>query len=110
MECQVCGSSRQVAPVCQDCRCEITAASGPACPRCALPPGPWRRAEDGCARCRGRSLGFDRALALGPYQGPIRSLALRLKREGNAWLAPWLADLLIEKHRAALESSRATCV
>ena len=46
--------------------------------------------------CRGRRLGFDAAIALGPYQGPIRDLCLRLKHERNAWLARWLVDLLVE--------------
>jgi ComF family protein len=41
-------------------------------------------------------LGFDAAVALGPYEGAIRDLCLRLKRERNAWLAPWLASLLAE--------------
>jgi ComF family protein len=61
-----------------------------------MPVGPWADRRGGCSECRGRSLGFDAAIALGPYQGPIRDLCLRLKREANAWLAPWLAELLVE--------------
>src|SRR5262249_17406148 len=64
--------------------------------RCAMPVGPWADQAGGCSECRGRSLGFDRALALGPYQGPIRDLCLKMKREQNAWLAPWLAGVLLE--------------
>ncbi len=41
-------------------------------------------------------MGFDRAIALGPYQGPIRSLCLSLKHERNAWIARWLGELVVE--------------
>ena len=61
-----------------------------------LPVGPWARRDGGCSACRGESLGFDAAIALGPYQGPIRQLCLLLKDERNAWLARWLVDLLVE--------------
>lgn len=61
-----------------------------------MPIGPWEQDQAGCSECRGKSLGFDGAVALGPYQGPIRHLCLQLKRDRNAWLAPWLAELLIE--------------
>jgi ComF family protein len=68
--------------------------------------GPWSQRDGGCSECRGRALGFDRAIALGRYQGPIRDLCLRLKHERDAWLAPWLAGLLIEA-RAELRGERA---
>ena len=61
-----------------------------------MPLGPWPDRSGGCFECRGRSLGFDGAIALGPYEGPIRDLCLRLKHERNAWIAPWLAELLVE--------------
>src|SRR5262249_40359935 len=56
----------------------------------------------GCAACRGRSLGFDAAVALGPYEGSLRELCLRLKHERHAWLAPWLGDLWVESRRDTL--------
>jgi len=63
-----------------------------------MPVGPFAETGRGCSDCRGKSLGFDRALALGPYDGPIRDLCLSLKYEPNAWLARWLADVLVEAH------------
>jgi ComF family protein len=96
-ECQVCGEAALGSPFCEACRrLLLEAASAPACERCAMPLGPWADRRGGCSECRGRSLGFDAAIALGPYEGPIRDLCIRLKRERNAWLAPWLADLLVE--------------
>ena len=47
-------------------------------------------------------LGFDGALALGPYEGTIRDLCLLLKHERNAWLARWLSELLAEARQADL--------
>jgi ComF family protein len=98
--CPICDAEVGAAPApwCGDCRQELreAAAGIHACPRCALPMGPWARRDGGCARCRGKRLGFDEAIALGPYQGPIRQLCLQLKHERNAWLARWLVDLWIE--------------
>jgi ComF family protein len=95
-ECPVCGEPAPDSPFCEGCRRELVEASGPVCGRCAMPVGPWSDRSGGCSECRGRALGFDAAVALGPYQGPIRDLCLRLKQERNAWLAPWLADVLVE--------------
>jgi ComF family protein len=97
-ECAECGAPGERAPFCGDCRRKLLAARGAVCARCALPVGPFADRTGGCARCRGEALGFDRALALGPYEGPIRNLCLRLKHEPNAWLAPWVVDVLIESH------------
>jgi ComF family protein len=95
-DCPVCGGDGEggSAPFCNDCRAELLGAAGDACPRCAAPVGPWGVRDEGCRECRNRPLGFDAALALGPYQGPIRDLCLRLKHEPGAWVAPWLGRLL----------------
>lgn len=110
-DCAVCDAGPIRGAVCGDCRAELIAAAGPACPRCALPLGPYEHVDRGCARCRGCSLGFDAAVALGPYQGPIRHLCLRLKHERDAWLARWLMDLVVEARadvlRAAAEDAAA---
>jgi ComF family protein len=61
-----------------------------------MPVGRWAVRREGCGECRGRRLGFDAAVALGPYQGPIRDLCLRLKHHPNGWVAPWLAGVLVD--------------
>ena len=99
-ECTECGEPGARAPFCGACRHKLLTARGAVCDRCALPVGPFADRTGGCARCRGEALGFDQALALGPYEGPIRNLCLRLKHEPNAWLAPWIVDVLIESHNA----------
>jgi ComF family protein len=69
-----------------------------------MPIGPYSNRDGGCSECRGHPLGFDRAIALGPYQGPLRSLCLSLKHEQNAWIARWLGELVVE---ARLDELRA---
>jgi ComF family protein len=100
--CPVCDADTGGPAFCRDCRTELLGISGPTCPRCAMPVGPHANLVGGCSECRGRSLGFDRAIALGPYQGPIRHLCLSLKHERNAWMARWLAELVVEGQSEAI--------
>lgn len=100
--CPICDADADYSAFCPPCRAELLAAAGATCPRCAMPVGPFARLDRGCSECRGRALGFDAAVALGPYSGPIRHLCLRLKHEGHAWLAPWVAALVAEAARPAL--------
>jgi ComF family protein len=98
--CPVCGEEGSGGPFCRSCRQGLLEQSArttaSACPRCALSAGPFSDLRGGCAVCRDHSLGFDAALALGPYSGDIQDLCLRLKHERNAWLAAWLADIFVE--------------
>jgi ComF family protein len=105
LTCQVCGLDGLDSPFCGECRSSIIHGVERSCPRCALPIGPWADASHGCFDCRGRRLGFDAAVALGRYAGPLRDLCLRLKREREGWLAPWLSELLAEVHGQALRAS-----
>jgi ComF family protein len=106
--CPTCGAETRGFPLCLDCRDELLGAStSPACPRCALLLGPWARLDKGCSECRGKPLGFDAALALAPYQGPLRDLCLRLKHRRDAWLARWLAELVVEARGGPLQAELA---
>lgn len=99
-ECPVCGGDGDAeghgTPFCPQCRAELLAAGGDACPRCASPVGPWAVRSEGCGDCLNRALGFDAAVALGPYRGSVRDLCLSLKHEPNGWVAPWLAGVLLD--------------
>jgi ComF family protein len=98
--CALCEMEGVTGPLCKACRAELmersAAASKSVCPRCALKVGPFADLRGGCASCRDRSLGFDAAFAMGPYDGNLRELCLRLKHERNAWLAPCLSELLVD--------------
>lgn len=102
--CPICDGDADASAFCSPCRAELLEAAGPACPRCAMPVGPFARLDRGCSECRGRSLGFDAAVALGPYSGPIRHLCLRLKRERHAWMARWVAEVVAEAAGPALRA------
>ncbi len=103
-ECAICGAGDLTTPFCDDCRAELLDAAGSACVRCARSLGPYQSREGGCAACRKRSLGFDAALALGPYQGPIRNLCLHMKHAQGAWLARWMADLVMDARGEAIRA------
>ena len=111
--CPVCGAAGSDGPFCDVCRVRLldqaALAAKLACPRCALPVGPFGDVRRGCAECRGRSLGFDAVLALGPYEGAIRELCLSLKREKNAWLAWWLSGLLVDSRKDAMRQLGKVC-
>ena len=102
--CPICRGDADYSAFCPPCREELLGAAGRSCPRCAMPVGPFALLTKGCSECRGRSLGFDAAVALGPYQGPIRGLCLQLKHEPNAWLARWVADLVAQSAGPALRA------
>jgi ComF family protein len=105
--CAVCGAEGSNGAFCALCRAGMLeraeSAARLACPRCALPAGPYADLRGGCGDCRGRSLGFDAALALGAYEGKLRELCLRMKHDRDAWLAPWLAGLWVEARREAFD-------
>lgn len=108
--CLACETTTPGSPFCEPCRRELLESAVAACPRCAMPVGPSSYLDGGCFECRGRSLGFDAALALGPYQGPIRAACLGMKQRQGAWMAPWLADLVIERHVGRLREDERTRV
>jgi ComF family protein len=105
--CPLCNRESSRGPFCAGCRqallVDAAKAAASACPRCAHPVGPFADLSGGCAGCRGKSQGFDAAFAFGPYDGAVKFLCLELKHEQNAWLAPWLSDLLVDARRDAVD-------
>jgi ComF family protein len=103
--CALCGLEGVTEPWCKTCRENLmeksAAASKSVCPRCALQVGPFADLRGGCASCRDRVLSFDASIAMGTYDGELRELCLRLKHEHNAFLAYWVAELLVEARRTA---------
>jgi ComF family protein len=80
-------------PFCGPCRGELFADPVPCCPRCAATVGPFGVVDGRCGRCRAEDFGFAAALRLGPYDGLLRRVILRLKdRRGEG-----LAELVGEK-------------
>ena len=69
----------------------------PVCRRCAsrVPTIPGEVSE--CARCRDQNLWFDRALALGSYDGLLRDLTVRMKTDRSERLAGALGQLMVAR-------------
>jgi ComF family protein len=66
------------------------------CPRCAASVGPHAVVEDGCTQCRGEHFHFEKVIRLGPYDGLLRELILRLKHSTGETLAELLGELWAE--------------
>jgi ComF family protein len=93
--CSACGASLPTGErsFCGPCRAVLTADAHGACPRCAATIGPFTDTANGCQACRDAGLHFERAVRLGPYEGLLRELILRLKHGSGEALAAGLGDL-----------------
>jgi ComF family protein len=93
--CAACGRSLPIGQdlFCEPCRVALTADNHPTCPRCASTVGPFVPLEDGCGRCRQSPFRFERALRLGPYEGLLRELILRMKYGSGEPVAELLGAL-----------------
>jgi ComF family protein len=97
--CAVCGRplSADPARLCDACRTTLTADPHPTCPRCAGTVGPFAHVAEGCGRCRGETFHFERVLRLGPYEGLLREVILRMKQLAGEGLAEAMGDLWAER-------------
>ncbi|HXG12821.1 MAG TPA: ComF family protein [Gemmataceae bacterium] len=93
--CEVCGQALppDQAELCADCRAALTADPHPSCPRCAATVGPFANVADGCGFCRNETFHFERVLRLGPYEGLLRQVILRMKHLSGEGLAEAVGDL-----------------
>jgi ComF family protein len=92
---------------CHSCRTALTHDPHPTCPRCASSVGPFVHLEDGCTRCRNESFAFDQAVRLGPYDGLLRDVVLRLKHAHGEGLAEMMGKLWAEHLGDRLRSFKA---
>ncbi|MGL4554326.1 MAG: ComF family protein [Gemmataceae bacterium] len=88
--------------------CEAALFGDPlgACPGCAAVVGPFA----GCAACAATAFGFDGAVRLGVYDGPLREAVLRLKSADGESLAETLGHAWAERRRPAFAGMNATSV
>jgi ComF family protein len=93
--CAACGRAipPEQHPFCASCRTQLTSDALPTCPRCASTVGPHIVLDGGCLACKDSVFHFDRALRLGPYDGLLRELVLRIKQPAGEQLAEWLGEL-----------------
>jgi ComF family protein len=110
--CPVCAEALPDAagPCCAACRSILTTDPFPSCPRCAATIGPHTARPDGCSRCRGERLHFDGALRLGPHEGRLRDLILKMKYRGGDEAAEFLGQLWASHAEARLRAAGADLV
>jgi predicted amidophosphoribosyltransferase len=106
--CLACGDTLSAAlpSLCETCQQDLVQPDGPRCQRCAAPVGPHLDTISGCMHCRDERFAFRRVLALGAYDGPLRSAVLRGKHPHGAPLIAALTDLLVETQTSDLLSER----
>lgn len=82
--------------VCEECRSQITVRI-PVCGRCSAPIGPNLPTDGACILCRDERYAFERAFALGPYDGFLRDLIRRAQQPGQELVARMLARQIAER-------------
>jgi ComF family protein len=110
--CHVCNAPLppDAGPFCPDCRKALTVDPHPQCPRCAGSVGPFAEVAGGCPHCRGTSFPFAKVVRLGPYEGRLREVVLRLKRASGEGLAELVGALWGECGEARLRALGAEVV
>jgi ComF family protein len=84
---------------CADCRRALFTDPMPCCPRCAATVGPFGVVDGQCSRCRDEGFGFEAAIRLGPYDGLLRRVILRLKNQRNEGLAEVIGERWAEQEK-----------
>jgi len=79
--------------ICQICELLLTNEPHATCPRCSSTVGPYVNLDAGCANCKDQSFAFDQAIRLGPYEGSLRTVILRMKQAGGVDLAAVIGHL-----------------
>src|SRR5262249_52068795 len=72
---------------CPRCHAELLSDPHESCPRCGHTVGPFSALDGSCSACRGESWPLDAVVRLGPYEGALRDLVLRLKSSRGEVLA-----------------------
>jgi ComF family protein len=88
--------------VCPACQADLALIDWPVCPRCAAPVPEAEGVRLPCNYCRGVRLRFDRALAVGSYEGLLRDLILRWKEDRQGVVDRAFAELAWRRLAAEL--------
>jgi len=97
--CWACGRFLPMAAgdFCNACQSALTKEDQPTCPRCSSTVGPYAALENGCVHCRDQNLGFERAFRLGPYEGQLREIVLRMKHVAEEGLTEAMGRMWAEQ-------------
>jgi ComF family protein len=99
--CLTCGRplDGQEKSLCRPCHRELFTDDHSACPRCAATIGPHGSPDGRCPNCRNEPLPFEAVLRVGPYDGLLRQVVLRLKNQLGEGLAELLGERWGEQQR-----------
>lgn len=81
---------------CAVCRHDVFTDPHPVCPHCAGTIGPFAAIEGRCRACRNERFPFEKAVRLGPYDGMLAEVILRLKHQTAEGLAELLGECWAE--------------
>jgi ComF family protein len=100
--CLLCGQPLPAseAHFCFDCRRDVFTDAHSTCPRCAGTIGPFAVVNGRCVGCRSEAFAFEQTLRLGPYDGLLREVILRLKNQRSESLAELLGESWAEQAAA----------
>ncbi len=92
--CLLCGQplSEEQTHFCSLCQHALFTDSESTCPRCAGVIGPFAVIDGRCHACRKESFAFERVMRLGRYDGLLREVILRLKKQRGEGLAEMLGE------------------
>lgn len=92
--CLLCGQMlpSAVEHFCFDCRRDLFHDPYPNCPRCGGTVGPYAVVEGRCVACRKEAFAFEQTLRLGPYDGLLQEVVLRLKNQRSESLAELVGE------------------
>jgi ComF family protein len=95
---------------CADCHGALTCDRSATCPRCASTVGPFINLDGGCPKCRDVPRAFERAFRLGPYEGLLREVILRMKYAQGEGLAEMVGALWAEHGGQRLSEAAANVI
>lgn len=100
------GEEQRESLICEACEAQLELINWQVCPRCAAPVPSTNGVDLACNHCRGDKLRFDRAIALGSYEGLLRQLVMRTKADRQGVVTRALADLAWQRLREQLLTLR----
>lgn len=104
--CLLCGQPLAAAQThfCSLCHKELFTNSESTCPRCSGTIGPFAVIDGRCGACRKESFAFEQVLRLGRYDGLLREVILRLKKQRGEGLAELLGEYWAKEAAARFAS------
>jgi ComF family protein len=95
---------------CPECLAQLTTDRHFSCPRCGSTVGPFTSLADGCSKCRDEVLHFEKVFRLGPYEGALREIILKMKHFAGEALAEAMGEVWSVQITNRIAQSRVSVV